>query len=119
MGAAGLLSAHLFALDVLEEERNQREQESSNTDIGDNHRTNANGGGDGSSNDAHEPPATALPAAFEYDGRLLEMAIDLGDRLLPAFDTPTAIPIGTVNLMHGVGRCIALPSDVHIILRFV
>jgi mannosidase alpha-like ER degradation enhancer 2 len=30
------------------------------------------------------------------------MAQDLGDRLLPAFDTPTSIPIGTVNLMHGV-----------------
>eukprot|EP00615_Pteridomonas_danica_P011828 CAMPEP_0114333130 /NCGR_PEP_ID=MMETSP0101-20121206/3554_1 /TAXON_ID=38822 ORGANISM="Pteridomonas danica, Strain PT" /NCGR_SAMPLE_ID=MMETSP0101 /ASSEMBLY_ACC=CAM_ASM_000211 /LENGTH=1141 /DNA_ID=CAMNT_0001464055 /DNA_START=1072 /DNA_END=4497 /DNA_ORIENTATION=+ len=39
-----------------------------------------------------------------YDGYLLELAIDLGDRLLPAFDTPTAIPYGTVNLRYGVPR---------------
>ena len=37
-----------------------------------------------------------------YTGAMLEMAVDLGERLLPAFDTPTGIPYGTVNLMHGV-----------------
>ena len=37
-----------------------------------------------------------------YDGRLLDLAVDLADRLLPAFDTPTSIPYGTVNLMTGV-----------------
>jgi mannosidase alpha-like ER degradation enhancer 2 len=37
---------------------------------------------------------------FEYDGRsLLSLAIDLGQRLLPAFDTKTKIPFGTVNLV--------------------
>lgn len=30
------------------------------------------------------------------------MAADLATRLLPAFDTPTGIPYGTVNLRHGV-----------------
>lgn len=30
--------------------------------------------------------------------------VDLVDRLLPAFDTPTGIPYGTVNLMYGVPK---------------
>lgn len=37
-----------------------------------------------------------------YRGELLELAVDVAERLLPAFDTPTGIPIGTVNLRHGV-----------------
>jgi ER degradation enhancer, mannosidase alpha-like 2 len=37
-----------------------------------------------------------------YDGGLLRLAVDLGDRLLPAFDTPTGIPFGTVGLDVGV-----------------
>ena len=39
-----------------------------------------------------------------YDGCLLDMALDLGDRLLPAFDTPTGIPYGTVNMRNGVNK---------------
>jgi Glycosyl hydrolase family 47 len=39
---------------------------------------------------------------YVYDGFLLDLALDLGNRLLLAFDTPTGIPYGTVNLMHGV-----------------
>ena len=38
----------------------------------------------------------------EYDGLLLTLAHDLGKRLLPAFDTKTGIPFGTVNLLHGI-----------------
>lgn len=38
----------------------------------------------------------------DYDGALLRMARDLGNRLLPAFDTSTTIPYGTVHLLHGV-----------------
>jgi ER degradation enhancer, mannosidase alpha-like 2 len=38
----------------------------------------------------------------KYDFGLLRLAQDLGDRLLPAFDSPTGIPYGTVNLRHGV-----------------
>ncbi|EGC39812.1 hypothetical protein DICPUDRAFT_91147 [Dictyostelium purpureum] len=38
----------------------------------------------------------------KYSGKLLDLAIDLGDRLLRAFQTPTGIPYGTVNLKHGV-----------------
>ncbi|KAF5752351.1 Glycosyl hydrolase family 47 protein isoform 1 [Tripterygium wilfordii] len=37
-----------------------------------------------------------------YDNQLLDLAVDLAHRLLPAFDTPTGIPYGSVNLLHGV-----------------
>lgn len=37
-----------------------------------------------------------------YKNELLQLAIDLGDRLMPAFKTPTGIPYGTVNLRKGV-----------------
>lgn len=37
-----------------------------------------------------------------YNGELLDMAKDLGYRLLPAFNTTTGIPYGRVNLKHGI-----------------
>ncbi|XP_062108214.1 alpha-mannosidase I MNS4 [Humulus lupulus] len=37
-----------------------------------------------------------------YDNQLLNLAEDLARRLLPVFDTPTGIPFGSVNLLHGV-----------------
>ncbi|KAI8561202.1 hypothetical protein RHMOL_Rhmol04G0319700 [Rhododendron molle] len=37
-----------------------------------------------------------------YDDELLHLSEDLARRLLPAFDTPTGIPFGSVNLLHGV-----------------
>lgn len=37
-----------------------------------------------------------------YKNELLALAVDLGDRLMPAFETATGIPYGTVNLRHGV-----------------
>ncbi|XP_056696051.1 alpha-mannosidase I MNS4 isoform X2 [Spinacia oleracea] len=37
-----------------------------------------------------------------YDNQLLHLAEDLAYRLLPAFDTPTGIPFGSVNLLDGV-----------------
>ncbi|XP_019259395.1 PREDICTED: alpha-mannosidase I MNS4 isoform X2 [Nicotiana attenuata] len=37
-----------------------------------------------------------------YDNELLHLAEDLARRMLPAFDTPTGIPFGSVNLLHGV-----------------
>ena len=39
---------------------------------------------------------------WSYDGYLLELARDIGNRLLPAFSTPTGIPYGTVHLQTGV-----------------
>uniref|UniRef100_A0A2P2KRG4 alpha-1,2-Mannosidase n=1 Tax=Rhizophora mucronata TaxID=61149 RepID=A0A2P2KRG4_RHIMU len=37
-----------------------------------------------------------------YENQLLHLAEDLARRMLPAFDTPTGIPFGSVNLLHGV-----------------
>ena len=42
------------------------------------------------------------PASAPYRDQLLPLAADLGRRLLPAFDSPSGIPYGTVNLRHGV-----------------
>jgi hypothetical protein len=35
-----------------------------------------------------------------YDGSLLGLSVDLTNRFLPAFDTPTGIPLSWVNLRH-------------------
>ena len=37
-----------------------------------------------------------------YAGELLQLAKDLGERLLPAFRTPTGMPFGSVHLQEGV-----------------
>lgn len=37
-----------------------------------------------------------------YEGGLLPLALDLGRRLLPAFDTPLGIPVHRVNLRTGI-----------------
>ncbi|KAL8171206.1 hypothetical protein V2J09_023010 [Rumex salicifolius] len=37
-----------------------------------------------------------------YDNQLLNLAEDLARRMLPAFDTPTGIPFGSINLLHGI-----------------
>ncbi len=39
-----------------------------------------------------------------YNNSLLHLAKDLGDRLIPAFNTHTGIPYGTVNLKFGVPK---------------
>jgi len=39
-----------------------------------------------------------------YKGRILELALDLGKRLLPAFNTVTGIPYSRVNLRYGVEK---------------
>lgn len=39
-----------------------------------------------------------------YKGSMLSLAVDLADRLMPAFDTPTGIPLARVNLRHGKYR---------------
>jgi hypothetical protein len=40
----------------------------------------------------------------QYNDELLKLAIDLGNRLYPAFLTKTGIPYGTVNLRNGVPK---------------
>lgn len=44
---------------------------------------------------------TILCVAFTYDRHLLDLAIDLGNRLLPAFQ-PNGLAYGSVNLRRGV-----------------
>ncbi|EQC34256.1 hypothetical protein SDRG_08458 [Saprolegnia diclina VS20] len=39
-----------------------------------------------------------------YNDELLGLAVDVGQRLLPAFDTPTGIPRHRINLKYGVPR---------------
>ncbi|KAK6191386.1 hypothetical protein SNE40_003090 [Patella caerulea] len=45
-----------------------------------------------------------LEAGWPCSGPLLRMAETVARKLLPAFDTPTGMPYGTVNLRHGVPR---------------
>ncbi|GBG26883.1 Mannosyl-oligosaccharide alpha-1,2-mannosidase [Hondaea fermentalgiana] len=42
------------------------------------------------------------PQDWAYKGELLDLAVDLGERLLPAFETATGIPYHRVNLLRGV-----------------
>ncbi|KAG8131871.1 hypothetical protein E2320_009774 [Naja naja] len=43
-----------------------------------------------------------VEAGWPCSGPLLKMAEDAARKLLPAFQTPTGMPYGTVNLLHGV-----------------
>lgn len=80
-GVGGLLSAHLFAVGELpitgyRARRSGRE----GLDI---------------------QPIT-WPNGLKYDGQLLRLALDLAQRLLPAFYTRTGMPYPRVNLRHGI-----------------
>lgn len=39
---------------------------------------------------------------FVYDGQLLRLAVDMANRLIPAFYTQTGLPYPRVNLRHGI-----------------
>uniref|UniRef100_A0A2C9JWC8 alpha-1,2-Mannosidase n=1 Tax=Biomphalaria glabrata TaxID=6526 RepID=A0A2C9JWC8_BIOGL len=45
-----------------------------------------------------------LEPAWPCSGPLLRMAENVARKILPAFDTPTGMPYGTVNLRHGVPK---------------
>ncbi|KAH9491475.1 ER degradation-enhancing alpha-mannosidase-like protein 2 [Bulinus truncatus] len=45
-----------------------------------------------------------LEPAWPCSGPLLRMAENVARRILPAFDTPTGMPYGTVNLRYGVPK---------------
>mmetsp|Transcript_9708 Transcript_9708/g.35555 ORF Transcript_9708/g.35555 Transcript_9708/m.35555 type:complete len:967 (-) Transcript_9708:92-2992(-) len=47
------------------------------------------------------PQVDARALVPEYDGQLLDLAQDLAERLMPAFNTPTGIPLAWVNLRKG------------------
>ncbi|GAA5882976.1 hypothetical protein JCM16303_006771 [Sporobolomyces ruberrimus] len=76
----GLLSGHLLALD-------------STTTIPTN---------------SSSPPSTSFSSSIKgfslpwYRGELLDLAHDLGKRLLPAFESPTGIPYARVHLQKGL-----------------
>jgi mannosidase alpha-like ER degradation enhancer 2 len=46
---------------------------------------------------AHLMAATDPEISQDYDWSLLNMAEDMAKRLLPAFNTPTGLPYGTVS----------------------
>ena len=51
------------------------------------------------------PPCQNRTAKYwHYNGFLLDLAQDIGNRLLPAFETKTGIPFGSVNLLHGIPK---------------
>ncbi|KAM6537575.1 hypothetical protein FALCPG4_003489 [Fusarium falciforme] len=83
-GLGGLLSAHLFAIGELP---------ITGYDVK---------AADVKDDDPLELAPISWSNGFEYDGQLLRLALDLGQRLLPAFFTDTGIPYPRVNLRHGI-----------------
>ena len=51
---------------------------------------------------AHTLALDSRTRVTNYEGALLRLAVDLGERLLPAFASATRIPYAWVNLRHGV-----------------
>ncbi|XP_035783165.1 ER degradation-enhancing alpha-mannosidase-like protein 2 [Anopheles albimanus] len=51
---------------------------------------------------SHQAGVESLERGWPCSGPLLRMAEDVAQRLLPAFETSTGMPYGTVNLRHGV-----------------
>jgi len=45
-----------------------------------------------------------LPDGWPCKGPMLELALDVADRLLPAFNTTTGMPFGSINLKYGVAK---------------
>ncbi|KAH9892945.1 glycosyl hydrolase family 47-domain-containing protein [Xylariomycetidae sp. FL2044] len=80
-GVGGLLSAHQFAVGDL-------------PISGYHPRTNTVG-----NIEQHPIPWSN---GFIYDGQLLRLALDLAQRLLPAFYSQTGLPYPRVNLRHGI-----------------
>jgi hypothetical protein len=86
-GVGGLLSAHLFAAGELPITgyKPQRVQTTVKRKL-----------------QKGEIPAIVWPNGFKYNGQLLRLALDLAQRLLPAFYTTTGMPYPRVNLRHGI-----------------
>lgn len=60
-----------------------------------------------------------LLSAYQLDGdeRFLDFAVDLADRLLPAFDSPTGMPYRFVNLVTGAtGDSLNNPAEIGTLL---
>ncbi|KAL2063740.1 hypothetical protein VTL71DRAFT_5545 [Oculimacula yallundae] len=84
-GVGGLLSAHLFAAGDLPIRGYITRKTGSNQRL-----------------QKGEIPAITWPNGFKYNGQLLRLALDLAQRLLPAFYTATGMPYPRVNLRHGI-----------------
>lgn len=84
-GVGGLLSAHLFAVGDLPIEGYRPQKAHA-----------------GSDKNSPRMEQIQWPNNFTYDGQLLRLAQDLGNRLLPAFHTSTGLPYPRVNLRHGI-----------------
>lgn len=84
-GVGGLLSAHLFAIGELPIRG-----------------YDATPSGKANSDDPLMLTPISWPNGFTYDGQLLRLALDLANRLLPAFYTSTGMPYPRVNLRHGI-----------------
>lgn len=93
-GVGGLVSAHLFAVGDLPIKGYQPQK--------------AHGGSD---KNLTRPEQIQWPNNFKYDGQLLRLAQDLGNRLLPAFHTSTGLPYPRVNLRHGIPFCASSPLN--------
>ncbi|RKF56028.1 ER degradation-enhancing alpha-mannosidase-like protein 1 [Golovinomyces cichoracearum] len=87
-GVGGLLSAHLFAVGELPISRYHPEPVKASS----THNTTGNDG----------KFEIKWSNGLTYNGQLLRLALDLGERLLPAFYTSTGIPYPRVNLRHGI-----------------
>ncbi|KAI0158151.1 glycoside hydrolase family 47 protein [Xylariaceae sp. FL1272] len=95
-GVGGLLSAHLFAVGELP----------------------ISGYSPGSAGRSDlENHAIAWPNGFKYDGQLLRLALDLAQRLLPAFYTQTGMPYPRVNLRYGIPFYVNSPLHENISLN--
>lgn len=89
-GVGGLLSAHLFASGELP--INGYEPRLAKSTIREQKEKHIAG----------ETTSIAWPNGFRYNGQLLRLALDLAQRLLPAFYTATGMPYPRVNLRHGI-----------------
>lgn len=96
-GVGGLVSAHLFASGELPV--HDRTGNSKGTTALWKHSSST-------------PEQRSWPAGFIYDGQLLRLAIDLANRLVPAFYTATGLPYPRVNLRSGVPFYINSPLNV-------
>ncbi|KAI9648857.1 hypothetical protein NHQ30_003498 [Ciborinia camelliae] len=85
-GVGGLLSAHEFAEGILP--INGYHPRAKKNKSQKNSKTNQ--------------PSILWPNGLRYDGQLLRLALDLAERLLPAFYTATGMPYPRVNLRHGI-----------------
>eukprot|EP00961_Rhodomonas_salina_P024549 330834-Rhodomonas_salina.2 len=106
----GLLSAHFLCLKHLEGRWREGKGESEGEGRRRAERVRGHRGGSSSSGstclsrDVFARDPTRIWGAFAawYRDELLALAEDLGRRLLPAFNTKSGVPYGTVNLRHGV-----------------